>query len=129
MATLCQMQSPDFFLILCTSKTITKKQKKNQTTGFNRASPLNSFGFIVFWLKYENGSLNCVFGGGRVSWTMQALTFMSEEHIQQPAFSKVDWFTSFFSYTICEGGTGGGSQGFGCVHSIGYKAHHLEQPE
>ena len=44
---------------------------------------------------------------------MQALTFMSEEHIQQPAFSKVDWFTSFFSYTICEGGTGGGGQGFG----------------
>ena len=44
---------------------------------------------------------------------MQALTFMSEEHIQQPAFSKVDWFTSFFSYTICEGDTGGGGQGFG----------------
>ena len=63
---------------------------------------------------------------------MQALTFMSEEHIQQPAFSKVDWFTSFFSYTICEGGTGGGGQGFrghrgsGAFIASDTKIHYLQ---
>ena len=68
-----------------------------------------------FAVKYENGSLNCAFGGGRVSWTMQALTFMSEEHSTSSSqlSPRLTGLLPSFPIPYVRGGTAGGGEGFG----------------